>query len=102
MHHADRLFARIIVLDGHPNLKTLDAEHAARTLGTEARRHCDAVGAFVARAPFDSLGGQQYGILNAKPASKAEQPPSDLHNRGTAIRHMAPRSRESARRRLGA
>jgi bacterioferritin len=110
MHHADRLIARIIFLEGHPNLQKLDplrigqsiretleadlaAEHEARTLYIEARRHCDAVGDFVTRALFDDLiadeeghidfletqiglyeklGPEKYGLLNAKPASKAE------------------------------
>ena len=110
MHHADRLIARIIFLEGHPNLQKLDslrigqtvretleadlaAELDARTLYIEARRHCDAVGDFVTRALFDALiadeeghidfletqlslfdtlGAERYGLLNAKPASKAE------------------------------
>lgn len=110
MHHADRLIARIIFLEGHPNLQKLDplrigqtlretldcdlaAEHDARTLYIEARRHCDAVGDFVSRALFDELiadeeghidfletqigllerlGEESYGQLNALPADKAE------------------------------
>lgn len=110
MHHADRLIARIIFLEGHPNLQKLDslrigqtvretlesdlaAEHDARTLYIEARKHCDTVGDFVSRALFDdliadeeghidfletqlslfdSIGSERYGMLNAKPASKAE------------------------------
>ena len=110
MHHADRLIARIIFLEGHPNLQKLDslrigqtvretleadlaAELDARTLYIEARRHCDAVGDFVTRALFDALiadeeghidfletqlslfdtlGAERYGLLNAKPASKAD------------------------------
>ena len=110
MHHADRLIQRIIFLEGHPNLQKLDplrigqtlretleadlaAEHEARTLYLEARRHCDAVGDYVPRALFDDLiqdeeghidfletqldlyndiGQQNYGLLNAKPADKAE------------------------------
>jgi bacterioferritin len=110
MHHADRLIARIIFLEGHPNLQKLDplrigqsiresleadlaAEHEARTLYIEARRHCDSVGDYVSRALFDDLiadeeghidfletqiglfeklGAEKYGLLNAKPASKAD------------------------------
>jgi len=110
MHHADRLVARIIFLEGHPNLQRLDplrigqtiretleadlaAEHEARTLYIEARRHCDAVGDYVSRALFDELltdeeghidfletqiglfeaiGAERYGQLNAKPASAAD------------------------------
>lgn len=110
MHHADKLIARIIFLEGHPNLQKLDplrigqdlretleadlaAEHEARTLYIEARRHCDAVGDFVTRGLFDELiadeeghidfletqiglydrlGAEKYGMLNAKPADQAE------------------------------
>ena len=110
MHHADKLIARIIFLEGHPNLQKLDplrigqdlretleadlaAEHEARTLYIEARRHCDAVGDFATRSLFDELiadedghidfletqiglydrlGAEKYGMLNAKPADQAE------------------------------
>jgi bacterioferritin len=110
MHHADKLIARIIFLEGHPNLQKLDplrigqnlretlecdlaAEHDARKLYIEAREHCDKVGDYVTRALFDELladeeghidfletqialhdrlGAEKYGLLNAKPADKAE------------------------------
>ncbi|MFN3644734.1 MAG: bacterioferritin [Gemmobacter sp.] len=110
MHHADKLIARVIFLEGHPNLQKLDplrigqtvretldcdlaAEHDARNLYIEARRHCDAVGDFVTRGLFDELiadeeghidfletqialhdrlGAERYGQLNARPADQAE------------------------------
>jgi bacterioferritin len=110
MQHADSLIARIIFLEGHPNLQKLDAlrigqtlretlecdlaaEHEARTLYIEARRHCDQVGDFVTRKLFDdliadeeghidfletqlglydSLGAERYALLNATPANAGE------------------------------
>ena len=110
MHHADRLIARIIFLEGHPNLQKLDAlrigqtvretlecdlaaEHDARALYIEARKHCDSVADFTTKtlfedliadeeghidfletqlALFDDLGAERYGLLNAKPADAAE------------------------------
>ena len=110
MNHADKLITRIIFLEGHPNLQKLDplrigqdlretldadlaAEHEARTLYIEARKHCDTVGDFTTKTLFedliadeeghidfletqiglyDRLGAEKYGQLNAKPADQAE------------------------------
>lgn len=80
------------------NLKeTLEAdlagEHDARNLYIEARDHCESVGDYVSKALFedligdeeghidfletqlglyDTIGDQNYGLLNAKPANEAE------------------------------
>lgn len=81
MHHADKLIARIIFLEGHPNLQKLDplrigqtvretlecdlaAEHDARTLYIAARRHCDEVGDFVTRNLFDELIADEEGHID--------------------------------------
>lgn len=81
MQHADRLIARIIFLEGHPNLQKLDplrigqtlretldsdlaAEHAARTLYIEARQHCDKVGDFVTKNLFEALITDEEGHID--------------------------------------
>lgn len=71
----------------------LAAEHDARKLYIEAREHCEKVADYVSKSLFEdlikdeeghidfletqldlyeSLGANQYGLLNAKPASQAE------------------------------
>jgi bacterioferritin len=72
MQHADKLIARIIFLDGFPNMQTLDslhigktvkevidrdlqAEMAARELYQEAAAHCYSVKDYVSRDLFEEL-----------------------------------------------
>jgi bacterioferritin len=72
MEHADKLIARIIFLDGFPNLQVLDplrigqnvkevldcdlaAEISARNLYQEAATHCHAVKDYVSRDLFEKL-----------------------------------------------
>jgi bacterioferritin len=81
MHHADKLIERIIFLEGHPNLQTLDplrigetlretldadlaAEHEARTLYIEARQHCEAVGDYVTKNLFEELIADEEGHID--------------------------------------
>lgn len=81
MHHADKLIARIIFLEGHPNLQKLDplrigqtiretldcdlaGEHDARTLYIEARDHCDKVGDYVSKNLFEELIADEEGHID--------------------------------------
>jgi bacterioferritin len=81
MHHADRLVARIIVLEGHPNLQTLDpltigenlrevleadlkAEYGAKELYTEARKACHELGDFVSMNLFEDLLKDKEGHID--------------------------------------
>ena len=81
MTHADKLIARILFLEGHPNLQKLDplrigqnlretlecdlaAEHDARTLYIEARNHCDSVGDFVSKNIFEELIADEEGHID--------------------------------------
>lgn len=81
MRHADRLVARIILLEGHPNLQTLDplmigqnlkevlecdlkAEYGARTLYTEARKACQEASDFVSMKLFEELLSDEEGHID--------------------------------------
>ena len=72
MQHADRIVARILFLDGQPNMQSLDqlrigksvkeiidcdlaAEMSARTLYLDAAKYCDSVNDRVTRNLFEEL-----------------------------------------------
>ncbi len=81
MHHADKLMDRIIFLDGHPNLQTLDplrigetpretldcdlaAEKEARAFYAEAREYCHGVGDYVSMKLFEELMADEEGHID--------------------------------------
>ncbi len=81
MHHADQLIARVIFLQGHPNLQKLDplrigqtpretlecdlaAEQEARALYKEAREYCAEVGDYVTMKLFETLMADEEGHID--------------------------------------
>lgn len=81
MHHADKLIARILFLEGHPNLQKLDplrigedpretlecdlaGEHDALTLYREARDHCESVRDYVSKDLFEELIADEEGHVD--------------------------------------
>ncbi|WP_417241320.1 bacterioferritin [Celeribacter sp.] len=105
MNHADKLIARILFLEGHPNLQKLDplrigetpketleadlaGEHDAITLYREAREHCEKVGDYVSKNLFEGLITDEEGHVDFLETQL------DLYNRlgeqGYALLNAAP------------
>lgn len=81
MHHADRLIARIIFLEGHPNLQRvaplrigqtirevleadLAGEYEARTAYKKSRELCAELGDYVTKELFDELLADEEGHID--------------------------------------
>ena len=81
MHHADKLVARIIFLEGHPNLQKVGAlrigqnvkevleadlagEYDARTSYKKSREICQELGDYVTMALFEELLADEEGHID--------------------------------------
>ncbi|SNS90014.1 bacterioferritin [Tropicimonas sediminicola] len=98
MNHADKLIERILFLEGHPNLQTLDplrigqtpketlecdlaAEQEAQALYKEARAYCQSIGDFVSMEIFQELLTDEEGHIDFLETQL------DLHDRIGAERY---------------